>query len=419
MAASVDDEPKEMVDVSVSISEPLWCYMQCSTKYSDALEKVKNTLGVSLSFEDVDGGTLKISGSSAGDVEKAQTELDTFISHCQEAVQEETFDFGEQPDLLARTESCIGDPKINAHIYIKDGVVHVLGTAGEVSEASKMIEEKLEMEESGIGASDGSVPGTLSAEESGKNEEDQTDDHTEESLGAVAFASTVDQVPENSESSGEVAAEASSENESHIIELDTDLWKYMQKNNNYAGQVRRLRDDMHVDVVESIVKDPSEATGERSPKVRLLFSGPEDDVEQAINFTCELIQRCQENTSTVRVPCQDNKVFSKIVKMINSLNKSQGLVSAADEVVCVTGSQSEVKECSEKLTNLSLVVPVPEKKLPVSEEPSQPGDIPDDFQLPNLKPDPPGSQQMGDAQVPEQFQDFGQAGFQADVKDEY
>lgn len=268
--------------VSVEVKKPVWQYLQQSSKYGHRLNKVVEDCGVDVAMSENQEDHLVLSGArSDACVEKAQEELSALIACCQQELKEEVMPLPESDEVLNDLDKF----NTGALVYRKDNEICIIGNEEEVELCAVRMRELCQ-----VGKSD-------------------------------------------------------SKTESGSLQVEMDLWKYMEKNNNYADDVRRLKEDMHVEVIES---------PDAPSIVRVESNGSGDDVAETMKAVNELVDRCRSSASTVRVPCNDNKIFAKAVKLLKTVNKSQGFVSAADNTIFVTGNAAEVADCIAKLEKLGV-----------------------------------------------------------------
>ena len=297
----------------MEVDGAIWLYMRKCPRYSGPLERVTNDCRVTVDLDATEvGDKLILTGDDKGEVDKAVEEIEGMVEHCQQSVCVKM--------LPAQSEAVY--QKIVQHVNdVENGAQISLGGPANI----RVIGTKTEVEESMKGLRD--VCGVL-----------------EDECQAV-------EVPEEAATVAAAATGGRTSRNVQITKLETDLWKYMQKNPEFSDDVRRLKEEMHVDVVEAVTD------GQRSEaEVELVVSGPDDDVTAAMDKTVLLISRCRATTTIKSVPCPDNRVFTKIVKFLPTVNKTPAHVSAADGVVTITGNDEEQAVCREKLVKLGLVI---------------------------------------------------------------
>jgi len=296
----------------LELDSAVWLYMRKCSKYSGPLEQVTKDCRVSADL-DVSGQAeipdrLILTGDDKGEVDKAMEEIERMVEHCQQSVCVRKLP--TQTDAVYQNVvQHVNDVVTGAQISLGGPAnIRLIGTAVEVDDAMKRLREMC-----------------------GVVEDDQAVEEQEQ--GAAAGHS-----------------QAASRNV-QIMKLETDLWKYMQKNPEFADDVRRLKEEMHVDVVEAV------SGGQQSEaEVELVFSGPDDDVTAAMDRTVLLTSRCRATTTIKSFPCDDNRVFAKVVRLLPTINRNQGLVSAVDGVVSITGNEEEQAVCRDKLVRVGLVI---------------------------------------------------------------
>lgn len=244
---------------------------------------------------------LILSADDKDDVDKAVKEIERILEHCQQSVSVKKLP-AQSETTYQKVVQRVNDVATGAQISLGGPAdIRVIGTESEVEDILKALRE---------------LCGVVDEE----NQEGQ--------------------------------AAAASQNQCPIMKLETDLWTYMQKNPEFSDDVRRLKEEMHVDVVEA-VSDEQRDEGQ----VELVFSGPEDDVTAAMDKTVLLISRCRATTTIKSVPCPDNRIFTKVVKFLPAVNsKTSGLVTAVDGVVNITGNEEQQDVCRDKLAKLGLVI---------------------------------------------------------------
>ena len=306
--SSGHSSPSAVHTSHIDVDSAIWLYMRKCSKYSEPLERVTKdcrvTVDLNASGQAEIPDRLLLTGDDKGEVDKAVEEIEQMVEHCQQSVCVKK--------LPTQSEAVY--QKIVQHVnYVVTGAqislggpadVRVIGTESEVEDAINRLRELCGVvEDEGVQAVEGQALGTRASRNL------------------------------------------------QIMKLETDLWKYMQKNPEFSDDVRRLKEEMHVDVVEAV------SDGQRNDaQVELVFSGPDDDVTAAMDRTVLLISRCRATTTIKSVPCPDNRVFTKIVKFLPSVNKTPAHVSAANEVVNITGNPEEQAVCREKLVKLGLVI---------------------------------------------------------------
>lgn len=290
----------------MDVDSAIWLYMRRCRKYSEPLERVYNDCRVTVQL-DVSGQAeisdrLIMTGDDQGEVDKAVEEIERMVEHCQQSVSVKKLP--RQSDAVyQKVVQHTNDVVTGAQISLGGpSAIRVIGTDDEVQDSMKRLGELCGVVEEEGEVVDGQVPG-------GENT--------------------------GGDSRG-----------TQIMKLEKDLWEYMQKNAEFSEDVRRLKEELHVDAVET-----SEAT-----EVELVYSGPGDDVTAAMDKTVLLISRCRATVNTKTVPCSDNRIFTKIVKFLPAVNKTPAYVSAANDVVRITGNEKERADCCEKLAKLGLVV---------------------------------------------------------------
>ena len=311
--SSGTSSPSVVSTSRMDVDSAIWLYMRKCAKYSGPLEQVTTGCRVTVDL-DASGQAeipdrLILTGDDKGEVEKALEEIERMVEHCQQSVTVKKLP-AQSEAVYQKVVQRVNDVVTGAQISLAGPAdIRVIGTEDEVEDSMKRLRE---------------LCGVV---------EDEGQDVEGQARGAAAAAS------------GRTGR-------SHpIMKLETDLWKYMQKNPEFSDDVRRLKEEMHVDVVEAV------SDGQRDEgQVELVFSGPEDDVTAAMDKTVLLISRCRATTTIKSVPCPDNRVFTKVVKFLPSINKTTALVTAADEVVNITGNEEEQGVCRDKLVKLGLVI---------------------------------------------------------------
>lgn len=150
---------------------------------------------------------------------------------------------------------------------------------------------------------------------------------------------------EADEASNEVADESlesdQEQNEDDSsISIDEDIWRYILKTKDWMSRIRHLKEELDIEIEESTSSDG----------MRLQVSGLiESSVKRADGEMRTLISECQKVVSTTEVPCHENHVHSKVVRFMKSINKLPSYVSAASELLRVTGTREEIRACLEKL----------------------------------------------------------------------
>ena len=309
--SSGNSSPSVVATSRMDVDSAIWLYMRKCAKYSGPLEQVTTGCRVTVDL-DASGQAdipdrLILTGDDKGEVEKALEEIERMVEHCQQSVCVKKLP-AQSEVVYQKVVQRVNDVVTGAQISLGGPAdIRVIGTEDEVEDSMKRLRE---------------LCGVV--EDEGQDVEGQV-------RGAAAGGTTGRSHP--------------------IMKLETDLWKYMQKNPEFSDDVRRLKEEMHVDVVEAV------SDGQRDEgQVELVFSGPEDDVTAAMDKTVLLISRCRATTTIKSVPCTDNRVFAKVVKFLPSVNKTTALVTAADEVVNITGNEEEQSICREKLVKLGLVM---------------------------------------------------------------
>jgi len=305
--SSGHSSPSAIITSHMDVDSAIWLYMRKCSKYSGPLEQVTNDCRVTVDL-DASGQAeipdrLILTGDDKADVDRAVEEIERMLEHCQQSICVKKLP-AQSEAVYQKVVQHVNDVVTGAQISLGGPAnIRVIGTENEVEDSIKRLRE---------------------------------------------LCGVVDE--EGQEVQGEAQAAAAT-GQRHMMKLETDLWKYMQKNPEFSDDVRRLKEEMHVDVVEAVSgEERNEA------EVELVFSGPDDDVTAAMDKTVLLISRCRATTSIKSVPCPDNKVFTKIVKFLPNVNKTTALVSAADGVVIITGNEEEQTVCREKLVKLGLVI---------------------------------------------------------------
>ena len=311
--SSGTSSPSVVATSRMDVDSAIWLYMRKCAKYSAPLEQVTTGCRVTVDL-DASGQAeipdrLILTGDDKGEVEKALEEIERMVEHCQQSVCVKKLP-AQSDAVYQKVVQRVNDVVTGAQISLGGPAdIRVIGTEDEVEDSMKRLRE---------------LCGVV--EDEGRDVEGQA--------------------------RGAAAAAGGRAGRTHpIMKLETDLWKYMQKNPEFSDDVRRLKEEMHVDVVEAV------SDGQRDEgQVELVFSGPEDDVTAAMDKTVLLISRCRATTTIKSVPCPDNRVFTKVVKFLPNINKTTALVTAADEVVNITGNEEEQGTCREKLVKLGLVI---------------------------------------------------------------
>jgi len=307
--SSGHSSPTAVITSHMDVDSAVWLYMRKCSKYSGPLEHVTNDCRVSVDL-DASGQAeipdrLILTGDDKADVDKAVEEIERMVEHCQQSVCVKKLP-AQSEVVYQKVVQHVNDVVTGAQISLGGPAdIRVIGTENEVEDAVKRLRE---------------------------------------------LCGVVDDEGQAVEGEAQGAAAGASRN-LHIMKLETDLWKYMQKNPEFSDEVRRLKEEMHVDVVEAV-------SGEQrnEAEVELVFSGPDDDVTAAMDKTVLLISRCRATTTIKSVPCPDNRVFTKVVKFLPNVNKTTAHVSAADGFVNITGNADEQEVCREKLVKLGLVI---------------------------------------------------------------
>ena len=310
--SSGHSSPSAVSTSHMDIDGAIWLYMRKCSKYSGLLERVTIDFRVTVDL-DVSGQAeipdrLILSGDDKTEVDKAVEEIERMVEHCQQSVSVKKLPTQSEA-VYQKVVQHVSNVATGAQISPGGPAdIRVIGTENEIEDSMKVLRE---------------LCGVV---------EDEGETVEEQAQGAAAGG-------------------AGGSRNLHIMKLETDLWKYMQKNPEFVDDVRRLKEEMHVDVVEAV------SDGQRDEaQVELVFSGPDDDVTAAMDKTVLLVSRCRATTTTKSVKCPDNRVFTKVVKFLPSVNKTHAHVSAADGVVNITGNEEEQTVCCEKLVKLGLVI---------------------------------------------------------------
>jgi len=296
----------------MDVDSAIWLYMRKCSKYTGPLERVTNDCRVTVDL-DASGqpeipDRLILTGDDKADVDRAVEEIDRMVEHCQQSVCIKKLPTQSEA-VYQKVVEHVNDVVTGAQISLGGPAdIRVIGTETEVEDSMKRLRE---------------------------------------------LCGVVDNEGQMVEGQAAAAATAGDEGSQgrHIMKLESDLWKYMQKNPEFSDDVRRLKEEMHVDVVEAVSDEERNET-----EVELVFSGPDDDVTAAMDKTILLISRCRSTTIIKSVPCPDNRVFAKVVKFLPSVNKTMAHVSASDGVVVITGNDEEQTICREKLGKLGLII---------------------------------------------------------------
>lgn len=199
----------------MDVDAAVWLYMRKCSRYSGPLEQVVNDCGVTMDL-DASGQAeipdrLILTGEDKADVDRAVEAIDQMVEHCQQSVSTKTLP-AQSEAVYEKVVQRVDDVVTGAQISLGGPAdIRVIGTEDEVKDAVKRLRE---------------LCGVV-------DDEDQAAD------GAAAAAAD----------GGDGQA---SRNRRHIMKLETDLWKYMQKNPEFSDDVRRLKEEMHVDVVEAV-----------------------------------------------------------------------------------------------------------------------------------------------------------------------
>jgi len=311
----------EVAEFSVAVEKNLWQYLKKSNSFQEELTKVTEDGDVTVNPLD-SGAELILTGKCSESVEQAGSQLNQLFKDYQKRLETKNVVI-PNVEVVARIVQVPGEFENGAYLHVNPdtGTICIIGTREEVAFSEGRIIERCNADDSVTSDEQRRVE---SGDETPKVEPDVVQNGGERSLN-------------------------NGPNDSQVVQVDLELWKYMQKNLNYESQTRRIREDMHVSIVESVIVSEDSLT-----KTQLMISGPTNDVNGAVKAANDLIEICENNSTTLRVPCPDNRLFSKIAKLLKTLNKNNGLVSANDGTVCVTGSQAELADCREKLEKLGL-----------------------------------------------------------------
>lgn len=307
--SSGHSSPSAVYTSHMDVDSAVWLYMRKCSKYSAPLEQVITDCRVTVELDASGQGEvpdrLILSGDDKAEVDKAVEEIERMVEHCQQSICVKKLPT-QSETVYQKVVQRVNDVVTGAQISLGGRAdIRVIGTENEVADAVRRLTE---------------LCGVVEDEVEGRGQ-------------AAA------------------AAGGGTRRSHHIMELETDLWKYMQKNPDFSDDVRRLKQQMHVDVVEAVSED------ERSGAlVELVFSGPDQDVTAAMDKTVLLTSRCRATASIKSVPCPDNRVFTRVVKFLPTVNKTNAHVSAADGMVNITGDDEERRVCCEKLMKLGLVI---------------------------------------------------------------
>ena len=215
MSSSGHSSPSAVITSHMDVDAAVWLYMRKCSRYSGPLEQVVNDCGVTMDL-DASGQAeipdrLILTGEDKADVDRAVEAIDQMVEHCQQSVSTKTLP-AQSEAVYEKVVQRVDDVVTGAQISLGGPAdIRVIGTEDEVKDAVKRLRE---------------LCGVV-------DDEDQAAD------GAAAAAAD----------GGDGQA---SRNRRHIMKLETDLWKYMQKNPEFSDDVRRLKEEMHVDVVEAV-----------------------------------------------------------------------------------------------------------------------------------------------------------------------
>jgi len=212
--SSGHSSPSALITSYLDVDSALWLYMRKCSKYSGPLECVTGNCRVTADL-DVSGQAgvpdrLIVSGDDKSEVDHAVEEIARMVEHCQQSVIVRALP-AQSEAVYQKIIQHVNDVIAGAQISLSGSAdIRVIGTTDEVGELVKQLRDSCGLVEGAYPMVDSQAPAAA------------TSDVREDSRNV------------------------------RIMKLETDLWKYMQKNPEFDADVRRLKEEMHVDVVEAV-----------------------------------------------------------------------------------------------------------------------------------------------------------------------
>ena len=329
-----------LLKAEVVVDERIFDYMKNSSKYGQNIKEIEFNFEVQSEFVKPD--CLKLVGKDEKKLEEAREEAEKLVKHCAKKVHTESIPANEE---LFRQISEYADGIHNQDegcmIRCSDSVIYLTGTDKETQRTKGVLEEMYGLETSNINK-DQILPETEKVLDSSLSTPPTEKSEMEDEVNEELYG-------------GELEEVCLMEGNGQLV-VDADVWRYVEKS-SFIASVNDIKKEMDVEFgSESALDDGSN-------RLRLSFRGnSEDQVGSAMVRIRGVILQCRSETKTLKVPCPDAAVFTKISKLAKAINKAPCYVAAADQTIHVTGNDADVAKCLERLSTYGLKYEEEKKK---------------------------------------------------------